>query len=413
MAEPRTISISGLRGWGQLAFEATEALTHVVEGMHHEIARRAPVLGTAQLEPTRGVTGLVYRSIRGTSRTLATAYDSLVEQFSDPAATEELTPGVEAIRAAVNGIVGDHLVATNNPLAITMRLRRHGRVLDLAPGALAEALPEARRHAVVLVHGLCMADLGWTRNGHNHGVALERDLECTVTHLQYNSGLHISTNGRGLAHTLDALVRAWPVALDRLTLVAHSMGGLVVRSACRFAESREGAWLERLGDLVFLGTPHFGAPLARGVHWANMALRVSPYTAALALLGKVWSAGAADLRHGYMLDEDWLGADPATPVLPPPTPVPLPSGVRCFVVAGCRERIGRLLGDGLVPVAGALGDAPNRRRPLGIPEERRWVASGVDHFGLLDDPAVYERIRTWLGGSTEAPGAARGPSTAE
>ena len=72
MPEHQTISLSGLRGWGQLAFDATEALTHVVEGMHHEIARRAPVLGTAQLEPTRGVTGLVYRSIRGTSRALAT-----------------------------------------------------------------------------------------------------------------------------------------------------------------------------------------------------------------------------------------------------------------------------------------------------------------------------------------------------
>lgn len=126
--------------------------------------------------------------------------------------------------------------------------------------------------------------------------------------------------------------------LDRLTLVAHSMGGLVARSACWHAERGGGSWLQRLGDLVFLGTPHFGAPLARGVHWAHMALRVSPYTAALALLGKVRSAGAADLRHGYVLDEDWLGRDPAAAVLPAPTPVPLPSGVRCLVVAGCRAR---------------------------------------------------------------------------
>ncbi len=324
MTGRRAIAVSGLRGWGRLAFEATEALTHVVEGMHHEIARRPFVLGRARLEPTRGVTGLVYRSIRGTTRTLATAYDAVLEQFVESPATEPLTPRVEAVRAALNGVVGDHLVVTSNPLAITMRLRRHGRALDLAPGALAEVLPDARGHAVVMVHGLCMADLGWTRHGHDHGAALERDLGCTAAYLHYNSGLHISESGRAFAEMLDALVRAWPVPLKRLTIVAHSMGGLVARSACRYAERNGGAWLERLANLVFLGTPHHGAPLARSVHWANVALKVSPYTAALALLGRVWSAGAADLRHGYILDEDWLGRDPAAPLLPPPIFVPLP-----------------------------------------------------------------------------------------
>ncbi len=405
MAEPRALSISGLRGWGQLAFETTEALTHVVEGMHHEIARAPFALGRPRLEPTGGVTGLVYRSIRGTNRALAAAYAAVVEQFVDPVTTDGLTPRAVAIRAALNGIVGDHLVATHNPLAITMGLRRHGRLLDLAPDALAEALPDARRQAVVLVHGLCMADLGWYRDGHDHGAVLERDLDCTVTYLRYNSGLHISANGRALADILDALVRAWPVPLDGLTLIAHSMGGLVARSACWHAERSRAPWLRRLRHLVFLGTPHFGVPLARGVHWANMVLGVSPYTAALALLGKVWSAGAADLRHGYMLDEDWLGRDPAAAVLPPPTRVPLPSGVRCFVVAGCRERTGRLLGDGLVPVAGALGDSRDPRRALGVSEHRRWVARGVDHLGLLGDRDVYEHIRSWVGGRGATPAA--------
>jgi PGAP1-like protein len=394
--EPRSISVSGLRGWGQLAFEATEALTHVVEGMHHEIARRPPVLGKAQLEATRGVTGLVYRGIRGTTRALGKAYDAAVQQLVDSAATESLAPGVVAARAALNGIVGDHLVATRNPLAVTMSLRCHGRALDLAPGALAEAIPDARRHAVVLVHGLCMADVGWARHGHDHGAALARDLDCTVTYLHYNSGLHISTNGRALAGILDALVRAWPVPLERLSVVGHSMGGLVVRSACHHAERTGSRWLERLADVVFLGTPHLGAPLARGVHWATLTLGVSPYTAALALLGKVWSAGAADLRHGYLVDEDWLGRDPAEPALPPPTPVPLPEGVRCYAMAGYRERTGQLLGDGLVPVTSALGQASDPRRSLPIPDGRRWLATGVDHFGLLDHGGVYDKMRSWL-----------------
>ncbi len=394
MRQTSKIDLAGLRGWGQLTFDATEALTHVVEGMHHEIARGPPVFGTACLGPTRGVTGLVYRSIRGTSRALATAYSALLEQLVDAEATEpSLTPRVVALRAALNGIVGDHLVATDNPLAITMRLRREGRPLDLTAPALARAVPDARPHVVVLIHGLCMADLGWARNGHDHGVALARDLDCTVAYLHYNTGLHISANGRTMAGLLDQLARAWPVPLERLTIVAHSMGGLVTRSACWYAEHARGAWLEHLGDVIFLGTPHFGAPLARGVHWGHVALTVSPYTAALALLGSVWSAGAADLRHGYMLDEDWFGSDPAAPTLPPPTPVPLPSAVRCFAVAGRREGTGRCLGDGLVPVSGALGDGSH---PLGIPQSHRRIASGVGHFALLQDGAVYDQIRSWL-----------------
>ena len=125
------------------------------------------------MEATRGVTGLVYRSIRGTTRGMAMAYDAAIRQFDNGAVTESLTPGVVAARAALNGIVGDHLVATHNPLATTMSVRRDGRALDLVPGALAKALSDARRHVVVLVHGLCMADvwLGptWTRSRRGAG----------------------------------------------------------------------------------------------------------------------------------------------------------------------------------------------------------------------------------------------------
>jgi hypothetical protein len=48
----------------------------------------------------------------------------------------------------------------------------------------------------VLLHGLCMNDLQWRRAGHDHGRALARDLDYTPVYLRYNSGLHISTNGR-------------------------------------------------------------------------------------------------------------------------------------------------------------------------------------------------------------------------
>jgi hypothetical protein len=151
-----------------------------------------------------------------------------------------------------------------------------------------------------------------------------------------------------------------------------------------------------VADLVCLGTPHLGAPLARGVNWVHAALGVSPYTAALALFGKVWSAGATDLRHGYLLEEDWLGRDQFALALDRPAPVPLPANARCFAIAGCKERTGPLIGDGLVPVKSALGRDRDPRHTLDFAETRRWVAHGVDHVGLLGDRDVYERLRCWL-----------------
>ena len=77
----RHIDPDGLRGWGRVAFDATHALTHVVEGMHHEIARGAPILGPPHNEPTDGLTGFVYRSIRTTNRVLALAFEAACGRF--------------------------------------------------------------------------------------------------------------------------------------------------------------------------------------------------------------------------------------------------------------------------------------------------------------------------------------------
>ncbi len=396
MTEPRSIDVTGLRGWGRLAVDATLGLTRVVEAMHHQIARAPFVLGRPSEGPTRGITGLVYRSIRGTTRLLGFAYEAALDQLGPGPEERNPTPRAAAVTAALNGVVGDHLAATGNPLAIEMRLRRDGRALVLEPGALSRAIPDASPRVVVLVHGLCMNDLSWARRGHEHGAALARDLGSTPVYLHYNSGVHVSTNGRSLAGLLEELVRTWPVSLEGLTLVAHSMGGLVVRSACQQAAVAGLAWPGRLDGLVFLGTPHHGAPLERGGHWLHAILGVSPYTAPLARLGRIRSAGVTDLRHGSLLDDDWQGRDRFALAVERPTPVPLPEAVRCFAIAGCTARSGAVLGDGLVPVGSALGHHRDPRRALAFPESRRWVARGVGHMDLLGDPRVYDRISRWL-----------------
>jgi hypothetical protein len=403
MRADETLASAGLddlRGFGQLAVDAILGLAGVVEGMHHTIQRVPFIFGAPAVGPTRGITGLVYGSIRGITRLVGLGFDAAVRQLARDGGERASTAQRDALVAIVNGVVGDHLVATGNPLAVPMRLRRGGRALALEPGAIAAAIPGAGARVVVLVHGLCMNDLRWLRRGHDHGAALARDLGYAPVYLHYNTGLHVSTNGRGLADALEALVRAWPVPVEELSIVGHSMGGLVARSACHHAEAAGQAWRAKLRAMVFLGTPHQGALLARSGHWVDAALGVTPYSAPIAGLGKIRSAGITDLRHGSLLDEDWQGRDRFTLAHPRPRPVPLPAGVACCAVAASCSRHdagpARLYGDGVVPVDSALGRHADPERALAFDESRRYLARGVGHVDLLADPGVYERIRSWL-----------------
>ena len=399
-----TIDAGQVRGWGRLAFDATLGLTAVVEGMHLNISRAPGILGAPATGGTRGITGLVYGSIRSVTRLVATGFDAALAQIGsrarDAAQEARRSPSErEALVSVLNGVVGDHLAATQNPLAIEMRVRHGGRALVLERRDLATAIPRARSRVVVLVHGLCMGPQRWSRLDHDHGEAIARDLGQTALYLHYNSGLHVSTNGRMLSALLERLVREWPVRLDELTLVGHSLGGLVARSACHQASAAGHRWRRKLRSLVFLGAPHLGAPLERGGNRVDFILGMSPYTASLAMLGRIRSAGITDLRHGSLLDEDWeardrFGEDSA------PAVVPLPDGVDCYAVAATTARDCRiadhLVGDGLVPVNSALGRHADPARTLAFPESHQFIGRGMNHFDLLSHPDVYGRIRTWL-----------------
>ena len=396
----KTSLVADVRGASRLAVDLTLLVTEVVETMHHNVARRPWMFGRATLEPTRGITGFVYRSVRGVTRVVGTALDVALrplEPLLDPVTTP---PGRDAIVAALNGVLGDRLEANGNPLAIPMELRTDGAGLPPTPEAIAGRLPQARERIVVLVHGLCLDDAMWRRDGHDHGEALARDLDATPLYLRYNTGRHVSTNGGELAALLERLVAAWPVPVHELVLVGHSMGGLVIRSACAQAEASQPQWLRSLRALVFLGTPHFGAPLERGGHGIDMLFRASPYTVAFSRLGQLRSAGITDLRHGSVVDDDWHGRDRFGHRGYLQHTQPLPAGVPAFAVAGSLGKAaparGLPRGDGLVPVASACGRHADPARGLGIAASRQWVAYGTGHFDLLSSQPVYVQLRRWL-----------------
>lgn len=395
------IRAADLRAYTRLATDATIAVTDLLENMHHNISRLPGVFGSATDEPARGITGFVYRSIRRITRTVGNGVDGLLRVVTPETLPADISLQREILIAVLNGVVGDYLVSTNNPLQIRMQMRRDGIALELEPEALAGAIPQATGKILVLAHGLCMSDLQWQRRGHNHGEKLAAEDGFTSVYLHYNSGLHISTNGHEFSEKLEALIDAWPVPVEQLVIIGYSMGGLLTRSACEDARRSGKTWIQHLRDVVFIGTPHDGSPLERSGSRLDAILGSSPYTVALSRLGKIRSAGITDLRHASLDDSEWRDHDRFDDLPRRNDALPLPDGVRCYAIAGSLGKkpgalSERLAGDGLVPLYSALGLNRKAARQLGLPESRRWIAYKTSHLGLLDSPQAYAQVKTWL-----------------
>jgi len=405
MAKKPRLHATDLHGVARLATDATAGLTNLVEAMHERIAR-VPGFGPKSFDGrTDGITGLVYKTIRGITHVVGGSVEALLALLVPaltPAAGDAAASGErEALVAALNGVLGDYLVATANPLAVAMAFRRDGKALVLDRASLAQQLPEAGPRILVLMHGLCMGDLQWSRAGHDHGAALARECGYTPVYLNYNSGLHVSINGHALALQLEHLIESWPVPVERFVLLGHSMGGLLARSALHYGAQAALAWTPRVTDLVCLGTPHHGAPLERAGNWVDLLLGATPYAAPFARLGKLRSAGITDLRHGNVLDEDWVGRDRFARGADRRQPVPLPAAMRCYAAAASLgEAAGdvkdHLLGDGLVPLDSALGRHKVAARQLAFPEDRQWIGYGMNHLDLLNRSEVFAQLRQWL-----------------
>ena len=397
--------LDDLRGATRLAADATKGITDLVEAVHRRITA-GPLPGLAP-NPLAGLIGAfagpVFDSVRGVASLVGAGLDLALTRLAQQLSSADPGPQREAVLAALNGVLGDYLAKTQNPLALEMRLRRGGRPLTLDKASLAAAVPEAGAGLVVFVHGSSMGDLQWLRGGQTNSRAsdLAAALGDTALYLHYNSGLHVSENGRAFSALLEALVSSWPAPLGSLRLVGHSMGGLLMRSACHAAALAGHRWPEKLRAMVMLGTPHHGAPLERAGNWVDTLLGVSSYSAPFAVLGQIRSAGVTDLRFGNVRDEDWQGKDRFLRGEDPRVPLPLPRGVACFAIAAstahtATSSAGSLPGDGLVPVDSALGRHLLPERTLAFLPEHQWTGLGMHHLDLLDRAEVWEVVAQWL-----------------
>lgn len=411
----RHLRASDLRAAAQLATQATQSITRIAEGVHQSVWRTLGAPGSGKAERTRGLTGLIYQSIHGVSGLIGHTLDGALARL-EPTLQRLLGQGEEspervALRAALCGVMGDRLAASGNPLALPMTLRYQELSAQSSKGleanlSINQQLPNVSSKLLLVIHGLCMTDLQWNAQQAgqpvNHATTLAQTLGYTPIYLRYNSGLHISQNGDMLATQLEDLVARWPVALEHLSVLAHSMGGLVMRSALHQATVAGMRWPQQLKAIVFLGTPHHGAPLERAGNWVDVLLGSTPYSRPFAKLGQLRSAGVTDLRHGVVLHQDWQGRDRFGHHGDPRTPLPLPAGVACFTVAATlAARRGvvaeRLLGDGLVPLRSALGQHDDPRHQLHFAPEHQLLLYRTGHLQLLGSPAVTQQLLRWLG----------------
>ncbi len=394
-----------LRELTRLGFEELRHAAGGVGRVHQAVADRAFGLIGPPGRPVRvahdAISARVYGAVRGgTSVAGRAAVAALERRTPGDRAPLSATPGGAFALAAVTGLIGDALEARGSALQAPMAVRVGGEIVAPERDALTGAFPAARPRLVVFLHGLMESEFSWRLGGRpSYGERLRADLGCTSVEVRYNTGRHVSASGRDLADLLAELVAAWPVEVEEVALVGHSMGGLVARSACHQAKARGDRWVERVRHVVSLGSPHLGAPLEQAVHVASAALHALPETRPLGAFLRRRSAGIRDLRQGSLVDEDWDGRDPEALRAAACAEVPLLDGVaHCFVTATVtrdpRHPLGRVLGD--VLVLQGSGSGRSRRRTIGFREEDGLHVGGITHFALLNHPDVYAQLLTWL-----------------
>lgn len=368
-----------LDGLALLTATADDLVVATVRDTHVAIMDRVstPFRAAAGLEQRPpGITDLVYAliggSLRGASKGLGAVAATGVGPRLEAHGSGRFT------NAAVNGLIGDVLAAERPSLGITMAVRLDGR--DLAPAEFATAFPAATGKVAVFLHGLCEDESAWSAHRDRVGTTYADELTAegwTVLMLRANSGLPIATNAASFDRLMDQVSAHWPLAIERIALVGHSQGGLVMRTA---TSTSSASWVSAVTDLITLGTPHHGSHIARSATSGSAVLRRLPETAAFGRILERRSVGIRDLDKGL------------------PYEVAVPEHVRVRLVSASLGRgasgwIATTMGDLLVQPQSALGTRAGRRR---LASADTLHLGRAHHFHLLNDPRIHAAIKEWL-----------------
>ncbi len=383
-----------------------------VESLHNAVARRVFSSIGPLSAPSRfthdTIARAVYSTVRFANGVATTASASSVRLLTGA----NIRPLSASRRgrttiSALNALMGDLLDEQRSPLAISMAIRRNGTDVACDGEGLRRAFARPTSRLAVFLHGLGETEERWQRGAARHrgragqsfGEQLRRDCAITPIEVRYNSGLHISSNGRRLSDLLEELVEMWPVKVDELLLIGHSMGGLVARSACHDGSVTKRRWPSMLRHLIALGSPHTGVPLEKSVHTAAWLFRALPETQPIARILDMRSQGIRDLRFGYLVEDDWRGEESARLLHNNRSEVPkLPGCTHTFITATLtrdpKHPLGWIGGDFLVRAESAAGRMPDGR--VAVAADEVVHVGSLSHFDLLDHPRVYAQIHRVL-----------------
>lgn len=389
-----------MEGLSQLATSSVTGVAEIVQEIHRDIFLQYFSLTRRQANfiwengITKRIYGLTQQIMQQYGKGLAISLRGLNRYF--PVLHEKpLTPMMHFIANALNGVLGDHMLQSHNPLALPMVM--YDRYGQLQRGELSGRV-------VILIHGLCMNHLSWAP-GESSGLGehiLYHQQQANVLYLNYNTGRRISSNGRSLSNLLEKLVSNNP-RITEIDLIGHSMGGLVSRSALFYGKQSTCKWIDYVENLVCIGSPHQGAVLERLGFMLQEKVGQIPFASVLAQLANLRSAGIIDLRHGSVRDDDWEHLEARIGQMDDcRKPAPLPSRIKTYLIAGTLERESsssktlEAIGDYLVSVKSALGDHPHPQFRLKVPEDHKAVFYGLNHMEIQYHPKVREQIIAWV-----------------
>ena len=341
------------------------------------------------VERNMDVADYVDPEIKNTKAARVALMKAWVERLQDgirstTKATQQIAAGESWPLPVLNGVIGDTLAAKNSSLALEMKL-----------------LGEAQSGKIcIFVHGMCDSEKAWKLGGSDsYSSRIQEDFGFEPLYLRYNTGQHISTNGQQLAQLISELFKNAKTPIEEIIFVAHSMGGLIVRSACYYAEKAEELWVHNVDKIFFLGTPHEGNDYEKLGNLTSNILRVipNPVTIGISMIANMRSAGIKDLRYGYLRDEDWQFHDPNTLWPRSRHPVSLLTDTKHYIILAIltedlNNRFKQYFGDGVVMTKSAKGLSQEED----FPADHLRIINGMTHLGLLRDSRVYEQIYRWI-----------------
>ncbi|HXY44374.1 MAG TPA: hypothetical protein VEH29_09305 [Acidimicrobiales bacterium] len=403
-----------LRALGRLGVQAYCGTVSHIEKAHLGLASLSfgavPAAGAPLRSAHDAIAHSAYRAVRG----LGALAGSALAEILPAAGSQQLPLGSSGpsnhLQSALNAAIGDRLSAEDSPLAIRMALRSGGRDVPAEREALGGTLDGPAARLAVFLHGLGETEDSWRlgsgQDGQTYGERLKADFGYADLYVRYNTGRHVSENGRDLARLLGDVVAAWPWPVEEVLLIGHSMGGLVLRSACHYGHEAAADWVPLVRHVFLLGTPHLGAPLARWTHHTARAAAQRKDTLPFAPLLTTRSAGIDDLRFGYLVDDDWQGCDRGSCGEDHRHDVPLLPTANHYTVSATVTRapsspLGQLVGDLLVQPASAHGRR-HRHQHIPFELEHRHEFGGRHHFHLLNDAGIYEALRSRLTGQSSS-----------